>query len=104
MCLASAGLTGEASVTWWPGAVSGMFVSAVVGVALVGVLNFVVSFALALVVALRARDVGGGDLARLTGAVILRFLRRPFEFFYPPREPGMPHRAADHPKVALNPD
>lgn len=66
------------------------FISAVVGIAIIGLLNFGVSFALALVVALRARDVGSGERNSLPGAVLLRFLRRPLEFFYPPRDAGPP--------------
>jgi site-specific recombinase len=49
-------------------------------------MNFGVSFALALIVALRARDVAGNDRLRLPAAVLKRFLRRPFEFFYPPKD------------------
>ncbi|MCW5802955.1 MAG: gliding motility protein [Deltaproteobacteria bacterium] len=63
------------------------------GIAIIGLLNFGVSFALALVVALRARDVPRGERRTLPGAVFRKFLRRPFVFFYPPKdEPG----AADH--------
>jgi site-specific recombinase len=72
------------------------FVSAVVGIAIIGMLNFGVSFALALVVALRARDVGGGERKTLPGAVIRRFLRRPLEFFYPPRDAGPPAATQQH--------
>jgi site-specific recombinase len=37
-------------------------------------------------VALRARDVPRGEQRTLPGAVLRHFLRRPFDFFYPPRE------------------
>lgn len=63
-------------------------IAAGVGIAVIGILNFGVSFVLALVVALRARDVTRGEAAALPGAVMRRFFRRPFEFFYPPREAG----------------
>ncbi|MBC7974421.1 MAG: hypothetical protein H7138_05500 [Myxococcales bacterium] len=77
------------------GAGHGAFISAVVGIAVIGLLNFGVSFALALVVALRARDVASVERNSLAGAVFRRFLRRPNEFFYPPRDAGPP-RAASH--------
>lgn len=73
---------GAAAVGW------AAVASAAVGIALIGLLNFGVSFALALVVALRARDVPRGESKTLPGAVLRRFVRRPAEFFYPPRDPG----------------
>lgn len=69
-------------------------IAAAVGIAIIGLLNFGVSFVLALIVALRARDVSRGESAALSGAVFRRFLRRPFEFFYPPREPQGASEAA----------
>ena len=62
------------------------FIRASVGIALIGLLNFGVSFALALVVALRARDVPRGERRTLPIAVLKYFLRRPFWFFLPPKE------------------
>jgi site-specific recombinase len=58
-----------------------------VGIALIGLCNFGVSFLLALLVALRARDVPPGQRRFLARAVLGRFARRPLEFFWPPREP-----------------
>jgi site-specific recombinase len=72
------------------------FLSAVIGIAIIGVLNFGVSFALALIVALRARDVPGGEGKTLPGAVLRRFFRRPIEFFYPPRDAGPPRATQQH--------
>ena len=66
------------------------FLGAVVGIAIIGLCNFGVSFALALVVAMRARDVPRGERRTLPGAVLRRFVRRPIEFFYPPRDAGAP--------------
>lgn len=57
---------------------------AVAGVALVGLMNFGVSFALALWVALRARAAGALATVRLVRAVARLFLRRPTDFFFPP--------------------
>jgi len=62
------------------------FLAAASGIAIIGLMNFGVSFALALVVALRARDVSGNERLRLPAAVFKRFLRRPLEFFYPPKD------------------
>lgn len=65
------------------------FLLAAWGIAIIGLLNFGVSFALALVVALRARDVPVGERRTLPGAVLRRFVKYPLEFFFPPRErPG----------------
>ena len=66
------------------------------GIAVIGLCNFGVSFALALLVALRARDVPRDEQRTLARAVLGRFVRRPVEFFWPPREP----RAAATPAVA----
>ncbi len=71
---------GVAAVGW------GAVISAAFGIAIIGLLNFGVSFALALVVALRARDVPRGERRMLPGAVMRRFFTKPLEFFYPPRE------------------
>ena len=67
-----------------------------IGIAIIGLLNFGVSFALALIVALRARDVPGGEGKTLPGAVLRRFFRRPIEFFYPPRDAGPPRATQQH--------
>jgi site-specific recombinase len=72
------------------------FLSAVAGIAVIGMLNFGVSFALALVVALRARDVPRGERRTLPGAVLRRFFRRPLEFVYPPRDAGPPQATQHH--------
>jgi site-specific recombinase len=68
------------------GAGTGPFVMAALGIAIIGLLNFGVSFALALVVALRARDVPRGERRTLPVAVLRYFFRRPLAFFYPPKE------------------
>lgn len=64
--------------------------AAAIGIVFIGLLNFGVSFALALVVALRARDVPRGEARALPLAVLRRFVRRPFEFFFPPRTDAPP--------------
>jgi site-specific recombinase len=53
------------------------------GIALIRLLDFGVSFALALAVALRARDVTGRERLGLALAVARRFVRHPLEIFLP---------------------
>lgn len=65
------------------------FLLACLGIVVIGMLNFGVSFALALVVALRARDVPRGERRMLPGAVLRRFFRKPTEFFYPPKDSAL---------------
>jgi site-specific recombinase len=74
----------------------GSFAAAAFGIMVIGLLNFGVSFALALVVALRARDVPRGERRTLPRAVFRRFLRKPLEFFYPPHEPTVPAADVHH--------
>jgi site-specific recombinase len=63
--------------------VQGLLWSAL-GIAIIGTLNFGVSFVLALAVALRAREVDQADQVRLLRSVALTFLRSPKQFFLPP--------------------
>ena len=58
----------------------------VLGIAVVGILNFGVSFTLALGVAFRARDVKSREQVGLAMSVLRSFARRPLRFFYPPLE------------------
>jgi site-specific recombinase len=61
---------------------------ALAGIALVGGINLVVSFTLALLVALRARDVR--HASRLLPAVLARFRQGPQDFLWPRRDaPGV---------------
>jgi site-specific recombinase len=59
-------------------------VVSVAGVLLIGLTNLVVSFGLALKVALRSRGLGPDQTEGLWGRVLRRFLRRPRDFFWPP--------------------
>jgi site-specific recombinase len=59
---------------------------AVAGLALIGVLNVGVSFALALRVAMRAVDISPADRSRVYRAIRRRLVQRPGEFLWPPRE------------------
>jgi site-specific recombinase len=71
----------------------------IIGIAIIGLLNFGVSFALALWIALRAREVTGRGL-NLGVMVFKRFLRHPLQFFYPPKSgstiPGRPNTEPPH--------
>ena len=67
------------------GITTAAYVWASVGIIFIGLLNFGVSFVLALTVAFRARDVSRRERLTLWGAVARRFVRSPFEFFFPPR-------------------
>ena len=62
---------------------SSSFLWACSGIAFIGLLNFGVSFALALMVAFRARDVGRKEIFGLFRVVMRRFFSSPFEFFFP---------------------
>ncbi|MCY1039961.1 gliding motility protein [Corallococcus sp. bb12-1] len=81
--LAFAGCTLGPAAVMQPG-----FLAALLGVGVIGALNFGVSFALALGLALRARDVPVREGLRFVGAMGLRFLRHPAPFLIPPREEG----------------
>jgi site-specific recombinase len=61
-------------------------VSAVIGIAIIGLLNFGVSFALALAVAFRARDVRQRERVGLAVSVARTFARHPLRFLFPPRD------------------
>ena len=54
------------------------------GITVIGLLNFGVSFVLALTVALRAREVERSDRFRLLASVVATFFRSPLQFFFPP--------------------
>ncbi|MCP3102206.1 site-specific recombinase [Myxococcus sp. K15C18031901] len=71
------------------------FLAALGGVALTGLLNFTVSFSLALGVAARARDVPSGEALPFLRAVAARFLSAPRSFLLPPRD--APPAAPPHP-------
>jgi site-specific recombinase len=57
---------------------------AIAGIGVIGLLNFGVSFILALLVALRAREVDRAAQIRLVRAVLARLITHPREFLLPP--------------------
>jgi site-specific recombinase len=73
---------------------------AMFGIAIIGSLNFGVSFVLALAVALRAREVDLSDRLRLLVSVFVTFLRSPLQFIVPPRATTVP---AVHGPVSVHP-
>lgn len=63
-----------------------MFYGAIAGILIIGILNFGVSFWLALLVAMRSHSAGEADeQRRLWRSVLVRLVSRPREFFLPPR-------------------
>jgi site-specific recombinase len=82
LALASASLWAQGTLSWievlW----------GLLGVGLIGVVNFAVSFALALATALRARDLSDRSRRRLWWGILKTFNRQPGRFLLaPPREP-----------------
>jgi site-specific recombinase len=67
-------------------ALAGGLGEAALGIAIIGLLNFGVSFVLALLVALRAREVNRSDRLRLARAILARLVSRPGEFLFPPAQ------------------
>jgi site-specific recombinase len=57
---------------------------AMLGIAIIGSLNFGVSFMLALLVAMSAREAKRSDRLRLVVSVLATFFRSPLQFFIPP--------------------
>ncbi len=59
----------------------------ILGVALIGIVNLVVSFSLALFVALRSKEVRFFEWGRLTKLIIGHILSHPSDFFWPRHKP-----------------
>lgn len=72
------------------------FLAALGGVAAIGLVNLVVSFVLALWVALRARDVKLQQPGRLLGVLWRRFLSEPKSFILPPPASRTAESSAPH--------
>ena len=64
----------------------GAFLSAMLGIVLIALLNFGVSFAMALTVALKGREASGKDRLALLRALAARLVRAPLSFVLPPRQ------------------
>ncbi len=63
----------------------GELLPAFVGVGLIGFMNVAVSFTLALMVALRARQVSFAQRRQLLASIAKRLKERPRDFFLPPK-------------------
>jgi site-specific recombinase len=64
----------------------GWMLESLAGIAVIFVLNLTVSFAIALLLAMRAYDLPARDHVHLVSLCFKRFLRSPLEFFFPPKE------------------
>ncbi|MDR2880651.1 MAG: site-specific recombinase, partial [Azoarcus sp.] len=60
------------------------------GILLIGLMNLLVSFSLALYVAMRSRGITFAQGRVLCILVLRRFFKRPLDFFFPPRETSIP--------------
>lgn len=58
----------------------------VVGIGLIGFVNFIVSFTLSLMLALRSRGISITELRQINAVVSKKFFSNPLPFFFPPRE------------------
>lgn len=65
---------------------TGMLLLGIFGVALIGLINFAVSFLLSLSLALRSRSIPWKELVYLFGSVWKYFKLKPITFFFPPRK------------------
>ena len=79
LALAAASLWAQGALPW------GEVLWGLLGIALIGTLNFAVSFALALWTALRARDLQGRASRRLGWSLLKAFNRNPGRFLLPPK-------------------
>ena len=63
-----------------------LFVNAAIGVILIGLVNFLVSFGLSLAMALESRQVRFSETRRLLWHLLQRLFRRPIDWLFPPRQ------------------
>ncbi len=81
--LSSGQLAACVVVLGWSVAATSAFWLAVAGIALIGVLNVGVSFALALQVAIGARESSGASRGDIYRAILRRMRREPASFLFP---------------------
>lgn len=60
-----------------------IWVFSIIGIAMIGLMNFGISFLLALSIAVRSRDLPSGRVRSIFRRALRRLLRRPQEFFFP---------------------
>ncbi|WP_165784600.1 site-specific recombinase [Solitalea longa] len=63
--------------------------TSLLGIFLIGLMNFLVSFSLSLLVALRSRKVNFSQTGELFTRVLAHFFAKPMDFFYPPRKKNL---------------
>ncbi len=63
-----------------------LIINATLGVMLIGLVNFLVSFGLSLAMALESREVRFGETRRLLKLLVRRLISRPIDWFFPPRQ------------------
>jgi site-specific recombinase len=84
--LSTGQLFASVAVLGWESCLTSGFWLAVAGIAVIGLLNLGVSFALALWVALRARGIDAPTQSALNAALFRRLGREPLSFLFPKRE------------------
>jgi site-specific recombinase len=62
-----------------------MIVWGVIGIGIIGMVNFLVSFALSLILAFRSRDIPILELRLVAISIWKHFTKKPLHFFFPPR-------------------
>jgi site-specific recombinase len=73
--IAVASLEHEVSTYFW--------VNSIVGIALIGLINVIVSFGLSILIALNSRGTGFAEIKQLFSRLFLQFFRNSGTFFYP---------------------
>src|SRR5437763_8066 len=84
----------------WRACLHAGFIFAAVGVIAIGLLNFGVSFACALFVALRAREVHKNDMRVLLRTFFSRLRKSTASFWFPPKDAGEPPELAPESAIA----
>ncbi|WP_264204448.1 site-specific recombinase [Flavobacterium shii] len=63
-----------------------MFLWSILGIGLIGLVNFIVSFSLSLGLAFRSRNIPLSELRQVARAIFRYFLNKPLHFFFPPKK------------------
>nr|WP_317631204.1 recombinase [uncultured Flavobacterium sp.] len=75
------GLYGKSFTLGWE-----VYLWSIIGITLIGFFNFIVSFSLSLMLAMRSRNIPFKEFRFLHRAIIKRFKAYPLTFFFPPKE------------------
>lgn len=57
----------------------------IIGIGIIGFINFIVSFTLSILVALRSLNIPMGELKNMAVAIFTKFRENPYVFFFPPK-------------------